>query len=235
MALRSVVLFVLALTVAGSVLYLWRRPRPRMEATESEGGVVVTPPPPAVPEASPVIAAPLLADVQPTLDRVFERTLVVDASAQPPFVAGDFNGDGAADLAVAVRPRGDDALSTLNAELPPWRTQDAAAPPDASGRPAPATIASGQRLLAVVHGSQEAGWRDPSLSQGYLVTNAAATRLEARPLSAMPDHVRMNATRVHAGDVVVATRDGRPSVVFWTGAVYRRADLDGRSAPSARR
>jgi hypothetical protein len=234
MSFRSVVLFVLALAVAGSAAYLWRSPRPRVDHGEREQNVVVPSPagPTPVPSPSPV-AAPRADEVQAALDRVFLATLLVDEAARPAFVAGDFNGDDIVDLAVAARPRGPQALGSLNGEIPGWMTQDATATPPATGRPAPVTIAAEDALLAVIHGGLAGGWRDPAGVQGYLVKNARGSGVRQKALSAVPDDVRMRALRVHRGDVVATTRAGEPGVVYWTGAAYVWAGVPGAGAAAS--
>ena len=121
--------------------------------------------------------------MQPALDRVFGRTLAVDEAARPAFVAGDFNGDGVIDLAVAVRPRDPGALSRLDGERAHW-LQDMAAP--AALERGPVTLAAGDRLLAVVHGVDAGGWRDPEAGPGHVLKNAAGSGLLPRPLASAP-------------------------------------------------
>jgi hypothetical protein len=228
MAFRSLVVFLLALAVAGSAVYLWRRPRPYTAGYEREPDVVVSPPeaPTPVPSLAPA-SPPEPAEVQPALDRAFDGTVVVDGALQPSFVAGDLNGDDITDLAVAVRPRGDDVLGALNASLTKWRrldAQDPSPPPGAPGKPAPVEIARTDLLLAVIHGVEGGAWRDPSATQGYLVKRALGTGLRLRPLMEVPDEVRERVIRVHKGDVIAQVRAGRPGVVFWTGAAYAWGD-----------
>jgi hypothetical protein len=236
MHLRSIVLFLLALVVMISALYLWGRPRPKVEVIEREEDVV---PPPAtepspLPSPSPM-AAPALSEVQPTLDRVFGQTLTRDRATRPAFVAGDFNGDDVTDLAVAVRPRSEGALLELRAEGARCRLQDATAPPtDVVARPGPVEVAARDLLLAVVHGADVGGWRNPDARQCYLVKNAAGSGMRPRPLTGVPDAIRMRAIRSHIGDVIVARRGGGPGVLLWTAATYVWADLGPGDAANAR-
>jgi hypothetical protein len=51
--------------------------------------------------------------------------------------------------------------------------------------------------------------------------------MRARPLSEIPDPVRMRVTRSHVGDVLALERDGVPGIVFWTGAAYVWAATSG--------
>ena len=234
MAFRSAVLFLLALAVAGSAAYLWRRPRPYTAGLDREPAVVVSPPESPTPAPPPVPASPpQAAEVQPALDRVFDQTVVVDPALQPAFVAGDLNGDDITDLAVAVRPRADVSIAPLNAGLTRWRridAQDPSPPPGAPAGPAPVEIAREDLLLAVIHGAEGAAWRDATATQGYLVKNALAGGLRLRPLMEVPDEVRVRVIRAHKGDVIAQIRAGRTGVVFWNGATYSWGD----TGPAAR-
>jgi hypothetical protein len=222
MRLRSIViLFLAAVVVAGALYHRSRAPGP--EAGEHEKAIV--PPPPteaAHPRPSP-LAAPALSELQPTLDRVFERGVTVDHATRT-FVAGDFNGDDVTDLALAVRPRSREAVLRLNAERTRWHVQDVTAPPAVV--PDPVTVAAGDALLAVIHGAAESGWRNLGAREGYLLKNAGGAGLRRRPLIDVPPAIRMRVIRTHAGDVMVANRGGRPGVIFWTGAAYVLAELE---------
>jgi hypothetical protein len=227
MRFRSMVVAVLAVVVVASALYLRRRPLPRVEVPETEGAVAPAPlDPRPLSSPSPIrIAAPALREVQPTLDRVFDQAVVMDAAIRTPFVAGDFDGDDVADLAVAVRPRSEAARSEINSGRPDWIVQDAAAQDSATGKPEPVKVTARDLLLAVVPGAAAGGWRNPDLRRGYLVRNAAGSSLTARPLAELPDAIRMRTYRVHTGDVVVSNRGGQPGVVLWTAAAYIWVDL----------
>ena len=229
MRFRSVVTTLLALVVVASALYLWRRPRPVSTVPEREKDVVLPPPAESAPSPSrPPVPPPALAEVQPALDRVFARTVRVDLKVSPAFVAGDFNGDEIADLAVAVRPRDQGTLPALNDPLAGWGLQDAAVPPPPPpDKPKPVSVALGDRLLAVVHGAGDQAWRSSESMQGYLVKNAAGPGLQPRPLMGVPEGIRMQVTRIHAGDVIATRRGGGDGVVIWTGARYQWADLKG--------
>ena len=130
------------------------------------------------------------------------------------------------DLAVAVRPKGAEALARLNVELPRWRVQDARAATDGR-RDEVVPIAAGERLLAIVHGVPGAPWKEPADRPCYLVRNAVGTGMRARPLSGLPAGLRMQVTRAHAGDVIVEERGRDRGLLLWTGAAYTWADLPG--------
>jgi hypothetical protein len=226
MRYRSAVLALLATTLLVAAFYgWWRPPRPRAEVGEDEGRVPEASEPPVLPSPSPA-AAPALTELQPTLDVVFDGTLVVDRASRPAYVAGDFNGDGVADLAVAVRLRSRDTLPRLQAEVSRWSLQDATAAHDLGRRPDPVTVAPDDLLLAVVHGGGAPAWRNPENRTGYIVANAVESSLAARPLDTVPDAIRMKVLRPHTGDVLVASRRGRPGVTVFTGASYAWVALD---------
>lgn len=221
MRFRSIALVASALAVGGSALYLSQRPRPRADLPETEKAVVPPSPDEAVPSpAAAAIAVPATAELQPALDRVFGRTLVVDPQSTPAFVAGDFNGDGATDLAVAARPRDGQAPARLNADFARWRVQDAAWDAIPADKPEPVRVAAGDRLLAVIHGVSARGWRDPEAQESYLLKNAVGSGMKPRPLSSAPPEVRLKAVRAHSGDVIVESRGGEPGLILWTGAAY---------------
>jgi hypothetical protein len=226
MPLRSIAVPVLAAVVAASALYLWRRPRPRPATHEGEKRIAVTPPAPIAPTAASPVLPPRATEVQPALDRVFDRTLVFDGAAGAAYLAGDFNGDDVADLAAAVRPRGEDVLTALNADMAPWTVVDAAAPPTAAVTAPPrATVAAGDVLLAVVHGVDAGAWRSEDAREGFLVKNAVGARMHARPLIDVPPAIRLNVHRTHTGAVIAEERKGAAGLVLWTGATYAWAAL----------
>jgi hypothetical protein len=220
MRFRSIALLVLALAVVSSAIVL-RRSRPAPSVPE---GDVALPAPSAAPSAPITDSLPLPADVQATLDRSFGGAVGADPRARPAFLAGDFNGDGVTDLALAVRPRDAAALVTLNAGAAPFRLQDATAArdraPDAGRRVEP-----GEPLLGVVHGVAGMPWRAPAERQAYLVRHAVGVRMRTRPLAAVPDAVRMQVARAHVGDVIALDRDGRAGLILWTGGAYAWFDL----------
>jgi hypothetical protein len=223
MRLRTIVLVVLALAVVASTLYVrWRR-QSRVPEAPPEADVIPTPPA-SEPVTTPADAAPTPSELQATLDRLFEQSLLVDRQIRPSFVTGDFSGDSLADLAVAVRPRDEAALSRLNAALPRCRLQDATAAMEAPGD-ASAPIAPGDHLLAVVHGVAGASWSGGADRPCYLVRNAVGPGMSAQPLSEVPPAIRMRVSRAHAGDVIVQERGAGRGLVFWTGAAYAWADL----------
>lgn len=219
MRFRSFVVFLLAVAVVAGAVYL-RRP-----GNGQEKAVVLAPTTENSPSTPPSpVSPPTRAELQPALDRVFERTVTVDRGVPRGFLAGDFNGDGIADLVVAVRPGSGDAAPRLNAQLDRWGVHDLSAPDIL--RRAAVRVAPGDRLLAVIHGAGPRAWRDPDARDGHLLKHAADPGLRARPLSSVPDAIRMRVSRTHAGDVLVTEGGGRAGVIFWTGAGYTWSGLE---------
>jgi hypothetical protein len=224
--LRRSVLLALALCVVGAALHTRLREGPRPDAAVREEPVEPPPPPTATAEASDV--RPAAAEARPLLERLAGGVLLPDERSVPWLAVGDFDGDGAGDLAAAVRLRAaGDALADSA-----FRLLDAAGtgPPPALER-----LAAGERLLAIVHGVPGLPWNDPAADRpAFLVRHATGAALRARPLADLPAEVRMRVTRAHVGDVVAVSRG---TIVFWNGAGYVRTVLPeavrdgGRPAP----
>ena len=102
-------------------------------------------------------------------------------------------------------------------------------------KPAPVKVAAGDLLLAVVHGVDVGGWRNPDARQCYLVKNAVGSGMRRRPLAGVPAAIRMRVNRTHIGDVIVGSRGGEPGLILWTGAAYVWADLKTGGAATERR
>lgn len=215
---RRLALLALALCVVGSAAYLRLRPRPRPEVVSPEEAVV----PPPLPTETPAAPAarPTRADIRHLVERLGGGALEPDERSDPWFAIGDFDGDAATDVAAAVRLRGaPDSLADSA-----FRLQDAAAP----GPPPPSALASGERLLAIVHGAAGSRWSDAAAARGaHLVRHASGVALGARPVSGLPAEVRMRVTRAHVGDAVAVRRErgAAGGIVFWNGAGYVWAEL----------
>ncbi|MET0553153.1 MAG: hypothetical protein ABW221_08955 [Vicinamibacteria bacterium] len=226
---RRATLLLIALCLLSSAAYLRMRPRPRPDVASPEEAVV----PPALPTQTPAArdARPTRVQVVPLLERAFGGLVTPDEQAAPWFAAGDFDADTATDLAVAVRPRDAAAAAALAEPTPAFRLQDA----DAAGPPAPAALAAGERLLAIVHGVPGAAWSDVAAERpGFLVRHASGRDLRARPLAGLSAELRMRVTRAHAGDVLAVRRDGTSGFVFWNGAAYVWAGLPDDGARAVR-
>ena len=148
-------------------------------------------------------------------------------------LVGDFNGDGAPDLAVEVRPAAGH-LAEVNDEVANWTIQDCAAV-SASARPlghprVRPVVAEDERLVAILHGYGARGWRDPGARQVYLIKNGGGPAA-AQPRRAYPE---LDAPGTESGGHVLTSTSPAPGVVYWTGARYawrdaRNADGSGRA------
>lgn len=227
MRFRSSVIPLLSLVILATAA--WRLCRPRAGSDFSEGDVPAAPTSDAVPSsaaAGPGTRPAEAAEIPSLLDRFFDGAVEMDPGSRPAFATGDFNGDGIADLAAAVRARGEPGSKTLGAPRARWILQDAIADAGDGVRPPPPVVPQpDERLLAVVHGGGTDAWRDARLSQAHLVKNASGPALRSRPLEDMPPEIRMKVIRAHTGDVIEVARDGRPGVVFWTAAAHVWAAL----------
>ena len=161
-------------------------------------------------------------DIRNAVARVFEKAATPDASRQPGFAVGDFNGDGSEDLAVIVSA-GENSLPEINNELANWLLEDPrtvplpTAPPPAQP-PRPVRAQKGDALLAIIHGVGPQGWRSPDARQTFLLKNGAGSNMVVQSL----DDLRKARRKLPAlrGDIINETIAGKTGVVFWTGARY---------------
>jgi hypothetical protein len=198
------------LALAAIVVALAAR-RGRDGATELEPHVPrpgpVTPPPFAA-----ALPPPTASEVEDGLRRAFGGA--VRPAGALHVLVGDFNGDGAEDVAVPVSPL-PDRLADINDRLANWRVQDAQAPA------AEVAVRPQEVLLAVVHGYGPRGWRDQQARQCYLVRHATGPPLETRPRTELLRYARRRDEDPGlAGDVILASMGSRPGFVYWTGARY---------------
>lgn len=171
-------------------------------------------------------------DPRQAVARVFGDAVAVDPR-EPRFLAGDFNGDGAEDVAVVVSPS-PDRLPELNHRLSNWTVQDARRqPPGTHPADSPfVRVEEGDQLLAVVHGQGPAGWRSPEARQAYLIRNAVepgmrVVRAEAASAAAGGDVPRLR------GDVFTYPDKRGLDFVYWTGARYARSKSPSSSTSAA--
>jgi hypothetical protein len=175
---------------------------------------------------------PTEAELEGGLRRAFGKT-VRPVKAERCLV-GDFNADGAEDVAMPVRPA-EGHLLELNDHLANWTVQDALEDPASRKDSSPkaerarAAVATGDVLLAVVHGFGPQGWRDDRARQCYLVRHATGAPLEARPRTELLHYVgRVPNEAQFTGDVILCTVGRRPGFVYWTGARYAWLPLPSR-------
>lgn len=178
---------------------------------------------------------PTLEDVRTKVESIYHGALIVDVDHKPVFVLGDFNGDNSEDVLVAVRPIAK-RLADLNSDLAAWIVEDPRNiwVPDPNKavqklppKPRPVRVHAGDRLLLMIHGFRDNGWRNSLATQSYLLVNVSGTGLqretarEARSeLKQDPPPFGIQYLLRYNGDVLHETLAGRPCVLYWTGGHY---------------
>ncbi|HEU4416062.1 MAG TPA: hypothetical protein VFT65_14845 [Candidatus Angelobacter sp.] len=193
---------------------------------------VEKPIPVSTPQPSPAVAAaplrklpaPTQAEVQAAFQRVFANDFTLDPG-RGSFIVGDFNGDGAEDIAFLARPA-QGKLDEINSELANWIIQDAdhafLAPPGKSvvvpSRQARPQVQKGEAVLAIIHGFGPSGWRNPDARQAYVIKHGAA------PFAGIAPSHSEKAIRVMKlptqTDIILEVRDNKKGFLFWTGGAY---------------
>jgi hypothetical protein len=206
------VLPLLAATLAGFALAAVRRhpARPIVEAPP----LATLPPAPSQQPVAVKGPPPTRAEAAEALHRVFRGAVGPEAGEAP--LGSDFNGDGAEDLVVVVRPA-TGRLAEVNEPLANWTIQDALEAQPSRTRP---PVAADERLVAVIHGYGAQGWRNPEARQSYLVRHAAGPPFEARPRSALLRNPHRAAAPRVDGDIILTNVGGRRGFVYWTAARY---------------
>ena len=166
------------------------------------------------------LAAASRSEVESTLRRIYKGALLMDQQQKPAYLTGDFNGDGSQDLVVIIRPNVQQ-LATLNSPLANWIVQDLARARHAANiHKRPPEICPRDRLLAVVHGYGEEGWRNPEARQTYLVRNALGEDMRARHWEELlPSSQEMKSAPM-TGDIIAETIDKQSGFLYWDGAKY---------------
>lgn len=165
-------------------------------------------------------------DVVEAVRRVYGSVVNVDTTRTS---LGDFNGDGAEDLAVAVKP-GPGMVAQINDELAMWELEDPhliVAPSLNKRAPVPAqkqvAVYAGQTdtLLVVIHGNGPLGWHDPKANGTYLLKNAVGSSMSTQTLRAALGAMRgaEDAPSLR-GDIIKEKLMGKSGFIFWTGALY---------------
>lgn len=175
----------------------------------------------ALPAESPKQAsnlpAPDLNMVEEAVKRVFGDSALLDKDRKPVFVTGDFNGDLSQDVAVVLRPA-PDKLSDLNEEFPRWILRDLSGPGESK---APRLrVATNDVLLAIIHGYDANGWRDPQATQTYLLKNAVGSGMrthQTRVVTAANDGKKVPRFR---GEVIGEVLNGTSGYVYFAEATY---------------
>ena len=187
----------------------------------------------AAPEPAPTpdLAPPQAEEIRAALARTYAGAVVFD-ERNARAVVGDFNGDGSSDVAVVVRP--DKAkLDDLNSELANWTLED----PTKVARPDPRQfdphqgvqklaptrerprVEAGDVLLAVIHGYEAKGWRNPDARQTYLLKNAVGAEMKTKNGFEAQREIPKTTLRLH-GDIIQEKLGGASGFLYWTGAKY---------------
>jgi hypothetical protein len=173
--------------------------------------------------ATPTPKPPQASEVNDKLARIFQGAVRIDAGSA---LVGDFNGDGSEDIAVVVKPAAD-KLAEINSEVANWILGDPqrVVPPDPKEtvRRLPAEervrIQPDDALLAVVHGYQQAGWRDPAAQQAYLLKTPAGRSPRAETKQEAAGEFKAIVMHLH-GDIIREDAGGAPGFIYWTGGKY---------------
>ncbi|HEX8503330.1 MAG TPA: hypothetical protein VF659_22290 [Pyrinomonadaceae bacterium] len=205
---------------------------PTPSAQETPAAAAATPgaqtPAPA-PGAARLRPSP--AEVRAALARAYKGAVAFE-EADGRAAVGDFNGDGAEDLVVAVRPAAG-RVEELNADLANWIVYEplTVRPPDPrdfdphegvqklkprEGRP---RVEAGDVLLVVLHGFGDGGWRNPEAQQTYLLKNVAGSELRTQAPIEAKAAARRKTPRLR-GDVLRERLAGGEGFLYWTGAGY---------------
>jgi hypothetical protein len=166
----------------------------------------------------PRLSPPKLLEIHEAVKRVFKDAAVIDTSANPNFMAGDFNGDLSQDIVVVLKAA-PGKLAEMNDEFPAWILRDPLGP----NRPGTQRlrVEENDALLAVIHGHGANDWRDPQATQTYLLKNAVGSRMEVQ---AGKEFVAANAEkkkfpRVH-GDLIGEILRGSHGYLYYAGDTY---------------
>jgi len=160
---------------------------------------------------------PELPQVQEAVKRIFKEAVVIDSSQRPAFVAGDFNGDLSEDIAVVLKPV-PERISDLNEEYPAWMLRDPFGTSEA--RSPRLRVAATDVLLAVIHGYEAQGWRDPQATQTYLLKNAAGSAMQTHGgKEFLTANQGKTLPAVH-GDLIGQMLQGKSGYLYYSGATY---------------
>ena len=191
-----------------------------------EKPIPVSSPPTTAAAATPMpkLPAPTQAEALAAFQRVFGNDFTVDPGRES-FIAGDFNGDGAEDIAFLAQPA-PGKLNDINSELANWIIQDAdrafIAPPGKSVVVPPKQvrpqIQKGEEMLVIIHGFGPKGWRSPEARQAYVLKHGAGQLAGVAP-SASEKAVRAMKLPVQT-DIIQEVRGNKKGFLFWTGGVY---------------
>lgn len=190
--------------------------------------------PTPAPTSTPTAMPPQPAEVREKIARVYQKTVVLSAEDDRPFISGDFNGDGSQDLMAVVKPA-DGRLIEINRELANWIIRDL----HPGDRPAtskvnmphpmpktttplrPTTVTADDILVAVIHGYGRDGWRTPEAHQTFLLRNAAGSKIHMESMASLLGSTK-NKRKLPPiqGDVIMEQIAGEEGILYWTGSKY---------------
>ena len=160
---------------------------------------------------------------------MYKDVVSLDASRTPSFVAGDFNGDGSQDIAIAVKPA-KDKLEQINSEVAGWMIRDALSGTgielvtmkrnSQAPNTRPIITERDETLLAIIHGHGHAGWHDPEAQQTFLVKNAGLSSMRTQTKKSLRAANKNKMLPPLLGDVLNATFAGEAGFLFYTGSSY---------------
>lgn len=193
-------------------------PSPPVLSTTTEPIALKTAPSP--------LPAPTLTEVGEAVTRVFQK-VAAGTDSKTGFVVGDFNGDGAEDLAVIVRPA-EGKLPEVNNELANWILEDpkkvflpragVSLPP--STKPMPVRAEKGDALLAIIHGVGPQGWRSGDARQTFLLKNGTDGNMSTQSMKSLRESKDKQKLPPIKGDAINAALGGKAGLILWTGAKY---------------
>lgn len=163
------------------------------------------------------VPAPETTEVKEAVSRVFKDSVEIDSRRTPVFIDGDFNGDGARDLAVVIRPA-PNKLAELNDEFPTWILKD----PFSGDEPRipRLRVAADDTMLAVIHGYGSNGWRDSQATQTYLLKNAVGSGMAAYQPKDLVNANKGKKIPYLRGDVIGQVVDGTAGYLYFAEATY---------------
>jgi len=182
--------------------------------------------------SAPEAPAAKPAEVEQAIERVFKGAVTIKTDRTPYFIVGDFNGDSSQDLAVAVKPTPGNLLA-INDELAPWILGEPVetAKPALKGAPYSklhaemarrrrVVIEERDNLLAVIHGFQSKGWRDPQATQTYLLKDAVGAKMETQARKQIVWAGNKDKLPRIWGDVIAQSINEQYGFLYYNGANY---------------
>lgn len=169
--------------------------------------------------------------VTEALKASFGSSLEAVTAFQPFYLTGDFNGDGAQDVVIVVRLKGQrsELPTSVNVLNPFYRTTEPIFPADPVVKP---TLA-----FAIIHGTR-AGWKTPPPAAKFLLVgespilileNDRATSGRVQDAKGLMEIMSKRGKRRGAswpaaaakGDLIVLGTEATESILYWNGRTYR--------------